>query len=943
MYWRMIYLVSLVLVSTMPSITYSIQLGDYENNMDGWSVTDDVNVVTSYSTIGATLNQNSLRISANAGDRNAIVYNLIEQGLVDEFRNNLKVSADITRLVSEWTDIGSSWCDFSLAVNAGSAVPGSEWEYFEELGEDADWWVDLGDEPMSVIYDYSLALSQIDFGNLEYLELVFVTNWGGFNPGGVYYLDNVQMFGSGPAYDPVPADGARDVTTETILSWTSGVYADKHDVYFGTSFNDVNDASRANPQNILVSQDYDLNTYDPGNLAYGENYFWRVDEVNGTDIWKGEVWSFTTAYPSGGYVLGDWEDNLDNWILYPGSDASLSYSTTGATLNNKSLKLEVTSGYWILRLNLNAEQLEALKANDILKMDVTWVASEWIGHTWSQIHKVSFNSSATGWREMNFPVSDTSNPVSPGSWDPSSGDIDTRTLAWDYSDIDVSGIEEGGWTQINISQNHDPSAGIGTYYFDNARLINSKLASKPYPASMQTEVPRDEYLSWNPGTTAVTHDLYFGTSFADVNNVTRNDLASYPNVIYQNLAVSTFKPGILELDRTYYWRVDEVNEPNFWKGDVWSFTVGEFLVVDDFDDYNNYEPDRIFDTWKDGWGTTTNGAIVGYEDIPFAEQNIVHGGSQSMPYTFDNNLKYSEATMTLIDQRDWTAEDVRRFSLWFRGYPGVLGGFTEAPAGTYTVTGSGEDIWDQSDEFHFAYKTLTGPGSIVAKVESVSNTNSWAKAGVMIRETLEPGSKHAFACITPGNGVASQGRIDTGSDSFNTNQGGITAPHWLKLERDISGRFTVFHSADGSTWVQVEYATATHIQMQANVYIGLAVTANSAGATCEAKFSNVSFTGTVGTQWAHQDIGIPSNDPELMYISIANANGTTGTVYHNNQNATQIDTWTQWTVDLKNFADQGVNLTDVNSLSIGFGDKNNLQAGGKGKIYFDDIRLLRGQ
>ncbi|MHC4594475.1 MAG: hypothetical protein ACYS19_05960 [Planctomycetota bacterium] len=946
MYVKMIYLVSLVLVPSLAAITYGIQLGDFENDMDGWSVVD-ANVAASYSTIGATLNQNSLRISANVGDQNAIVYNLIGQGLVDEFRNNLKVSADITRLVSEWIDVGSSWCDFFLTINAGSSVP--VWEYSDTMAEDADWWTNLGDEPMSVIYDYSLALNQIDFDNLEYLELVFVTNWGGFDPGGVYYLDNVQLFGGGPAYDPDPADGARDVSKETSLSWTSGVYADKHDVYFGTNFDDVNDANRANPLNVFVSQDYGLNTYDPGNIVFGENYFWRIDEVNDPNIWKGDVWSFTTAYPSGAYIIGDWEDNLDNWVLYPGSDALLSYSTTGATLNNRSLKLEVPSSFWIIRLNLNAEQLEALKANDLLKMDVTWVTSEWQGHTWSQVHKVAINSGATGWREMIVPVSDTSSPDSPGSWDPSSfGDSDTRTLVWDYSGIDVGSIEEGGWTQINISQNHDSSAGIGTYYFDNARLLNSRLASDPHPANRQTDVQTEPTLSWKPGKYAVTHDVYVGTSFIDVNDVNTVNLASYPNVTHQSVDVNTYEPGVLGLGQDYYWRIDEVNNLNPdspWVGSVWSFTTGNFLVVDDFESYNDLDPadpnsNRIFNAWIDGYEQPTNGSLVGYENPPFAEQSIVHSGKQSLPFSYDNDMKYSEAQRAISgSQRDWTREGVKELLLWFRGYPPYSGSFVEGPVGTYTMSGSGADIWGNADEFHFTYKELSGPGSIIARVVSVGNTNPWAKAGVMIRETLEPGSKHAFVCVTPNNGVASQGRATTGGDSFNTNQAGITAPHWVKLERDFGGNFTVSHSADGSTWVPVENATTPNIQMSTNAYIGLAVTSNDINATCEAQFSNVSITGNVSQQqWMNQDIGIISNTAEPMYV-VLNDNAV---IYHDNPDAPLTGEWTEWRIDLQAFANQGVDMAGVNSIGIGIGTKGNTTtSGGSGMMYFDDIRLYR--
>jgi hypothetical protein len=133
-------------------------------------------------------------------------------------------------------------------------------------------------------------------------------------------------------------------------------------------------------------------------------------------------------------------------------------------------------------------------------------------------------------------------------------------------------------------------------------------------------------------------------------------------------------------------------------------------------------------------------------------------------------------------------------SLWFRGFSGSVGSFVEGPTGTYTMTGSGADIWNNGpgageyyDEFHFAYKMLTGVGSMVAKVESVDNTNVWAKAGVMIRESLDPGSVHATMVVTPAQGVSFQRRIFTGDVSSNTDTTGIVAPYWVKIQRDLAG------------------------------------------------------------------------------------------------------------------------------------------------------------
>ena len=128
--------------------------------------------------------------------------------------------------------------------------------------------------------------------------------------------------------------------------------------------------------------------------------------------------------------------------------------------------------------------------------------------------------------------------------------------------------------------------------------------------------------------------------------------------------------------------------------------------------------------------------------------------------------------------------------------------------------------------------------------------------------------------------------------------------------------------------------------MPTNVYIGLALTSHSSGVTGVAEFSNVQTTGTVTPMiWAHEAIGaaMPTNDAEPVYVAL---NGS-AVVFHDNPNAALIDTWTEWNIDLQGFADQGVNLANVNTIAIGFGDKKNPQPGGSGTAYFDDVRLYR--
>jgi len=504
----------------------------------------------------------------------------------------------------------------------------------------------------------------------------------------------------------------------------------------------------------------------------------------------------------------------------------------------------------------------------------------------------------------------------------------------------------------------DEFDGAATYNGDIWSFTTQGAVGSPSPANGAVGVEATPTLTWTAGALAASHEVYFGSDLDAVKNATK---ASPEYKGTKTLGDESYDAGMLLLDTTYYWRIDEVNNTQAdspWVGNIWSFTTGNFYVVEDFESYNDIDPpdpasNRIFDNWIDGFGTTTNGALVGNDLPPYAEQTVIHGGSQSMPYRYDNNGKNSEAVLTLASTRDWTAEGVAELSIWFRGNPASVGSFVEGPAGTYTMTASGADIWNTADEFHFAYKTLSGVGSIEAKVESVGNTNAWAKCGVMIRDTLDAGSKFAAVYITPTNadgtptnGCRYQARTTTdGSATSDSSiatpaQMAIVAPYWVKIDRDVAGNFRGYYSADGTNWTPMAWNPQS-ISMSGDIYIGLALTSHNAGTTCTAKLSNVRTTGSVGLQWAHQDIGIASNAAEPMYVSASNSNGKSATVVHNDPAVANIVNWTQWIIPLQAFADQGVNLANVDKIAIGMGTKGSTAAGGSGKMYFDDIRLYR--
>jgi hypothetical protein len=297
----------------------------------------------------------------------------------------------------------------------------------------------------------------------------------------------------------------------------------------------------------------------------------------------------------------------------------------------------------------------------------------------------------------------------------------------------------------------DEFDGIETYKGEVWSFTTPGAVGNPIPANNAVDVAMTTTLTWTAADTAASHEVYFGADAEAVRNATK---ASPEYVGAKALGSEAYDPGKLDWATGYYWRVDEVYPAKTVKGLVWSFATADFISVDDFEAYNDIDPpdpesNRIFDKWIDGFGTATNGALVGNDLPPYAEQNAVHGGNQSMPYAYDNNMKTSEATLTLTYPRDWTEGGVTTLSLWFRG---------------------------------------------------------------------------------------------------------------------------------GS-----------------------------------------------------------ANAAEPMFVAL---NGS-AVVYHEDPEAALSPRWTEWVIDLQEFANQGVNLANVNTITIGFGTKNTPAAGGAGKVYFDDIRLYR--
>ena len=475
-------------------------------------------------------------------------------------------------------------------------------------------------------------------------------------------------------------------------------------------------------------------------------------------------------------------------------------------------------------------------------------------------------------------------------------------------------------------------------------------AYTPTPGNGKKDVPRDVVLGWKPGIYAQTHNVYFGTHFEDVNAATVDD----PRGVLKgpNRSELTLDVGQLDYGQTYYWRVDEVNaapDLTVYKGEVWSFTVINSIVIDSFESYDD-ACSRVYYAWKGGSANGDNpdcgviayagngtGSTVGNDGPPYAERTIVHGGKQSMTLRYDDSKGpfVSEAVRTFDAAQDWTQDGVADLSLWFIGFPAYVSSFTAEPGGVYKMVGIGRDIYDNADQCHFAYKAITGAITIVAKVESIENLNTWVKAGVMFRETLAGNARNAALLMTTGNGLRFQYRTAPDGATNRQFDPNLVAPYWVKLERTVGGIVRAWRSPDGVNWTRFDLVTMTG--MSSPLYVGLAVTSHDTEHPAGAVFSNVTLNGTAFDQAQDQDVGLVTNSAEPIYVTLNDG----APVYHGDPAATQIDGWTQWSIPLQTFAAQGVSLSQVSKMTIGVGTKGGSAPGGSGRLYIDDIRLYR--
>jgi hypothetical protein len=515
------------------------------------------------------------------------------------------------------------------------------------------------------------------------------------------------------AYAPDPVDGARYVDPEAVLGWTPGLGAKLHTVYFGDNFDDVNGGVVGLPQATT--------TYTPGTLESDKTYYWRIDEFDGIETHKGNIWNFSTLPviavtdpnltawwmldAGSGTTALDWSGHGNNGTLQGDPQWVAGYDGGGLALDGTGDNIYVSSA----QLPTSAFTVE-LWFNPSFNLDPGDPRIDFLyWQTGSRPH-LTFNRSGAG--EI-------------GLWPNIDGDFDgplTATSSWDAGSwYHIAATFDGVSFRIYVNGNMEGvvshpgthSSASGLYigcrsnqinYFtgtiDDVRLYDKALSQdeiqltmrgdpalawSPKPANGSMQYINDATpLSWSPGDNVSQHDIYFGL---DKDAVAAADESDTTGIYRGRQAAASYTPaeGVEWGGGPYYWRIDEYNtDGTISKGRVWSFTIADFILVDDFESYDTGD-NQIWYAWKDGLGYglpggdpyypgNGTGSAVGDETTAsYTEETIVHGGGKAMPFSYDNNkqgfLNYSEAQFTLTYPRDWTEQGVGVLSLWFYGEP----------------------------------------------------------------------------------------------------------------------------------------------------------------------------------------------------------------------------------------------------------------------------------
>jgi hypothetical protein len=446
------------------------------------------------------------------------------------------------------------------------------------------------------------------------------------------------------ATEPSPPDGETDVVRQVTPAWIPGVDAQTHDVYLGTVFDDVNDASRINPLNVLVSEGQPASVYEPENpFEFATTYYWRIDEVAADgSITKGAVWTFTVepqVYPIAGDLIAATASSSAE-----GFGPEKTIDGSGLTGDAHSA---LASGMW----QSDADAVEPVwiqyafdrvyELHELLVWNYNYELEYLVGFGFKEV-TVEYSTDGTVWTAL-------------GDFTFAQGTSQDGYTA--NTIVDFEGIA-AQYVRLTVNSSFGT---MGRHGLSEVRFLHTPTYARlPEPASGATNVSIDVVLGWRAGRNAVSHAVY----------VSQDEQAVVAGTaLLGTVAENSYALSGLDLGTVYYWRVDEVNETT-WQGEVWNFTAEDAAVIDDFESYNDDEDagTTIWQTWIDGVGTNNNGGQSSHDVPPYAEHMTVYQGRQSMPFRYNNTgASFSEAVRTFAAPQDLTRGGAQVLVLHFYG------------------------------------------------------------------------------------------------------------------------------------------------------------------------------------------------------------------------------------------------------------------------------------
>ncbi|MGB2864020.1 MAG: hypothetical protein WBC05_11890 [Sedimentisphaerales bacterium] len=583
----------------------------------------------------------------------------------------------------------------------------------------------------------------------------------------------------------------------------------------------------------------------------------------------------------------------------------------------------------------------------------------WIVNGWTNTESRPYMYNA-GTSEM---LAQTNNSLEVGNWHNIKLVVTKTSLAGYVDDVEMFNVDHAEWTDGRVGI----QAYSGIMDFDDFIVYGpGPYVLSPNPPDGAIHPDTWVSLGWSPGAYAVSHDVYLGDNFDDVEEATRDSdvfrgnqdtvyyVAGFPGYAYPDGLV----PGT-----TYYWRIDEVNdtEPNSpWKGPVWSFSVPpKTAYYPDPADGAEFIDLNVQLKWTAGFGAKLHYIVFGedFDEVNNAAADVPNG---TVDYT-PGPLKLAKTYYWRIDEFDGAG--TYKGEVWSFTTEGAVSGPNPAD-GSVDVKPTVILSWDagavaDSHEVYF--------GTDADAVANATTTSPEYKGPkVLGEENYDPGklmlSTAYYWRIDEVNGVNPNSpwvgnvwNFTTGDffviddfEGYDAGENQIWYAWHDGLGYGAPGTDPYF-TGNGSG-AAVGYETTASYTEETIVHSGdqsmpLAYDNNKQG---YAFYSEVKHTLTVQRDWTEEGVvelslwfyGDPNNSNELLYVAVSNSAGTPAVVVHEDLAAATIDTWTEWVIPLQAFADQGIILTNVDRIAIGLGTKGNMTIpGGSGKMFFDDIRL----